>query len=407
MIAGMIELLTLRRARGWAYVGDDPTMPLTVRARDRETVLVQIELETHRPLLPRHSHENNRAHAFCIEFPALLDHDQLSGLTIEAAPRGSDCWCALPRHFKIWGPYLHSEPPLLRNSDGKSPSAREAVSSKAMGVPFWSDAAGSRPFESVESCPVFVLGAARSGTSALCVALEKGTRYRGFPEGHVLDVAIRLVHAVNAHFEKKTRWISPKEIAAYHLGQMGYARFQAETIDLLRRLAAGYTTPFWFDKTPTYQMIASVPIIAQAWPKGRFIFMKRRGLENICSRMRKSPARNFSGRCRNWAEIMSGWRTVRESVPDRFLEIEQRTMLDDAGSTAARVGRLLDLEPAEVEAFAAALRRERPEVTDPSASIVADLSELGWSAEQIEMFRGICGAEMDAYGYTYDGQYCR
>jgi hypothetical protein len=302
---------------------------------------------------------------------------------------------------------MENAPPLLRNSDGKSPSAREAASPKAMQVPFWSDVAGSRPLESVESRPVFVLGAARSGTSALCVALEKGTRYKGFPEGQVLDVAIRLVNAVNAHFEKKEQWISPKEIAAYHLGQMGHARFQAETIELLRRLAAGYTTPFWFDKTPTYEMTASVPIIAQAWPNGRFIFMKRRGLENICSRMRKFPGRKFSGQCRNWAEIMSAWRTVRETVPDRFLEIDQRTMLDDPGSTAARVGRLLDLEPAEVEAFAAVLRRERPEATVSSASIVGDVSDLGWSAEQIEMFRRVCGAEMDAYGYTYDAQYCR
>jgi hypothetical protein len=276
-----------------------------------------------------------------------------------------------------------------------------------MEVPFWSDEAGRKPFESVESCPVFVLGAARSGTTALCVALEKSTRYRGFPEGHVLDVAVRLVNAVNAHFEKKDPWISPVEIAAYHLGQMGYARIQAETIELLKRLAAGYTTPFWFDKTPTYQMIASVPIIAQAWPNGRFIFMKRRGLENMRSRMRKFSRIDFPGSCRDWALIMSAWRTARESVPDRYLELDQRTMVDDVGSTAARVGRLLDLEPAEVEAFAAVLRRERPEATSPSANIITDLSELGWSAEQIEKFRGICGAEMDAYGYTYDAQYCR
>jgi hypothetical protein len=222
-----------------------------------------------------------------------------------------------------------------------------------------------------------------------------------------LDVAIRLVHAVNAHFEKKDSWIPPAEHRAYHLGQRGHSDLRAEIVEMLRRLAGGYTTPFWFDKTPTYAMVASVPLIAQAWPNSRFIFLKRRGLENIRSRIRKFSGANFRGDCHDWALIMSGWRAMRAAVQDRFIEVEQRTMLNDAGSTAARVGRLINLEPAEVDAFGSLLSRERPEVTDPSANIVSDVSELGWSAEQIETFRSVCGAEMEAYGYTYDSQYCR
>jgi hypothetical protein len=402
----MIELLTPRRAEGWAYVTDDPTTPVRVRARDREAVLAQIDLEIHALPLAGQSEGPNRRHAFCIEFPAFLDQSKLIGLTIEAARPDSDRWCALPRHLRIWGPYVQSEPPLPPNADQESRLACEALSSKSKVVPFWSDAAESTPFEAVESRPVFVVGSARSGTTALCLALWRGTRYRGFPEGHVLDVANRLVNAVNAHFEKKDAWILPGTSAAYHLGRLTHARLRAETIALLRRLTASYTTPFWFDKTPTYQMIASVPIIAQAWPESRFIFMKRRGLENVRSRLRKFSQNNFSGHCRDWALIMSGWRSVRETVPDRFIEIDQRSMLDDPGLAANRVGRLLDLEPAETEAFAAVLRRERPEASSSPADIVHDISELGWSAEQVEMFRSICGAEMDAYGYTYDAQYC-
>jgi hypothetical protein len=238
------------------------------------------------------------------------------------------------------------------------------------------------------------------------MALERGTRYKGFAEGHVFDLAIRLAHAVNAHFEKKDPWISPQVRAGYHLGHVAHARFHAETLELLRRLADGYTTPFWFDKTPTYQMIASVPLLAQAWPEGRFTFMKRRALENLRSRLRRFPGSNFTDNCRDWALIMRGWRTVREGVPGRFIEIDQRSMQADPGSTAGCVGRLLELERAEIDAFAAILERERPEMTDPSGNIVADLSELGWSAEQLQVFRSLCGAEMEAYGYTYDAQYC-
>jgi hypothetical protein len=40
-----------------------------------------------------------------------------------------------------------------------------------------------------------------------------------------------------------------------------------------------------------------------------------------------------------------------------------------------------------------------------SADVVADISELGWTPEQIENFRQTCGAEMTAYGYSYDANY--
>ena len=407
MIVGMIELLTPRRAVGWVEIQDASGTALMVRVRDRETILAEADLKAPVKASAKKRPTASGRHEFSMDLPHRLDQSKLVGLTIEAARQGSDRWVPLSRHFKIAGGYSQSEPPLVSNALATRHSAAEALLPKASELPFWSDSRDSANFVSVEARPVFVLGAARSGTTALCVALEKATRYRGFHEGHVLDVAIRLVNAVDAHFEKKDPYISPETRSRYHLGQLAHPRFRAETIEMLRRLAAGYTTPFWFDKTPTYQMIASVPMLAQAWPHARFIFMKRRGLENMRSRARKFTRIDFPGSCRDWALIMSAWRTVRETVQGRCLELDQRTMQDDASSAAAGVGRLLDLEPSEVAAFAAALHSERPEVTDPSAKIIDNLSELGWTAEQTEFFRGICGAEMEAYGYTYNAEYCR
>jgi len=406
MIVGMVELLTRRQASGWAHAGDDAAIPLSVRARIGETILARIELEPGQSPPPATSPPNSQAHPFCIEFPTLLDQNQLVGLIVESSRRDCDLWCALPQHLKIWGSYLTGEPPLLPSSDRIPQLAAEDGSPNASQFSFWSNEAGGTSAATIESRPVFVLGSARSGTTVLCAALQQATRYQGFAEGHVLDVAIRLVNAVNAHFEKKDPYIPPAVYAGYHLGQMTRNRLHAESIELLRRLTAGYKTPYFFDKTPTYQMVASVPILAQAWPGARFIFMKRRGLENMASRIRKFAEMDFAGSCRDWAIIMSGWRSVRSVVPNRFVELDQRTLADDPDAAATRVGALLDLEPAEVSAFANVLRHERPEVTDPSASIIADLSELHWSAHQIETFRGVCGAEMDAYGYTYDAKYC-
>ncbi len=398
MIVGMIDVLTVRRACGWVWVEDDPAMALAVRIRDHETIVAQVELHAEPPAAPGGTAFKR---PFSIDFPVKLDPLQLNGLTIESARSGSDRWCALSRPFKIWGTYLQGEPPLPPDLPRTTHPSDDAIGHEN-GASFWTDHGG---IPAGESRPVFVLGSVRSGTTAICKALANGTRYQGFAEGHVLDVAIRLINAIAAHFEKKDPWIPPEVSAGYHLGQIGPDRLYAETILLIQRLTAGYTTPYFFDKTPTYQMIASVPILADAWPQARFIFMKRRGIENISSRIRKFGNTDFAASCRDWALIMSSWRAMREIVPGRFLEIDQQVMSTDPAGTAAQVGRLLGLEPPEVAAFATILGQVRPEVTDPAGQIAADLSDLGWSAEQIERFRGICGNEMDAYGYTYDARY--
>jgi Sulfotransferase family len=277
---------------------------------------------------------------------------------------------------------------------------------EAKKAPFWLDETGSAPNGGAENYPLFVIGSARSGTTALCLGLKLATRYDGFPEGHVLDIAIRLATAVNEHLERKEAWIKPGAQAAFHLGQLAHGRVQAEIIELLRRLTGGFTTPYWFDKTPTYQMVASIPLLSQAWPNAQFIFMKRRGLENVRSRIRKFTRSDFSSACHDWALIMREWRIVRDAIPGRFIEIDQHTLALNPGAAAASAGRLLNLNPEEVEALTNVLRHKRPEALVGAECIISDLSELDWSTEQVEKFREECDAEMIAYGYTYDARYC-
>jgi hypothetical protein len=130
-------------------------------------------------------------------------------------------------------------------------------------------------------------------------------------------------------------------------------------------------------------------------------------LENLRSRIRKFPKAGFLEGCKDWNIVMSGWRLMRDSVPDRFIELDQRILAENPPSAANAVGGLLALDSHEIDAFAAILRNDRPESTGQSSTFVADISELGWSADQIETFRQTCGAEMEAYGYTYDATYCR
>ncbi len=404
MISGIVELLTPRRAAGWAYDSDDLKAPLAFRVRQGENVLAHLQFaqqSTRGSEVP--PAEEFHAQVFDLEFPNPIDRALLRELTVEASVFASDNWRPLPRHLKVGPPLPEGQVPASNDMAFRSEHLEKANRTTS----YWSHDGTGEAHAALQSFPVFVLGAARSGTSALGLALEKGTRYRGFSEGHIFDLSIRLAHAVNAHFDKKDQWIPAKDCASYHLGQIGHAWVKAETLELIRRMAAGFTTPFWFDKTPTYEMVASVPVLAEAWPNARFIFMKRRGLENLRSRIRKFTVGNFAGKCRDWNIIMSSWRAVREMVQGKFVELDQRTLAESPDAAAASVGQLLNLDNSEIESFASVLRNERPEATGPLWNYVADVSELDWSAEQLETFRQTCGAEMDAYGYTYDGTYCK
>ena len=402
MISGIVELMSPRRAIGWAYEADDLTAPLILRARYQDTVMAEFQQN---PVTWRDqtfpAGQPYRAHRFNLEFPRALEHRYTREMVVEATHVGTDKWGLLSRTLRV-GPALF-EFEVAPERDLRFKMNR--VERTNPGTEFWTSVDDLGVGASPDSHPVFILGAARSGTTAIANGLAKGTRYRGFSEGHVLDLAIRFAHGVNEHFELKDRWIQPGTASGYHLGQLGYDRLRNEVISMLRRLAGGFNTPFWFDKTPTYQMIASVPILADMWPNARFIFMKRRGLENIASRIRKFAGVNFDGKCRDWNIIMSSWRSVRGILPGRHIELDQREMAENPEEAAKSVGRLLGLDPSEVESLAGVLRTEQPESTGAAASIVSDVSELGWSQSQIDVFRETCGVEMEAYGYTYDARY--
>jgi hypothetical protein len=403
LIIGRVELLTVRRIAGRVFDDLDPEAPVLIRVRGRGTVLAESQTDPVGMSGIAGANPPNDGRPFLFEFPERLDAAEIEHLVIEASRPADANWTTL------------SKPPMLKtypNAQVSMISALERVtrlSSEATPFlpwmeDFWTDDPDAVGIPPAESRPLFVLGAARSGTSAVAVSLRHSTRYRGFKEGHLLEVAIHLADALQGHLAHKDIGIRAKVQGGYHVGRLPHSRIMGEMMAFLRSLTTGFTTPFWLDKTPGHRMVASAPLLAQAWPEARFIFMKRRGLENLKSRRHRF--RNaFATDCSAWANVMSTWRMIRAGFGDKAIEIDQRTLLEQPEASAAIIGKLLDLPVEEIEALGAALRHERPQVTDPTHSIVGDISELGWSAEEIAVFRTICGPEMDAYGYTYDSRY--
>jgi hypothetical protein len=394
VIRGYLETFSADSAQGWAVDEAAPTARLVVRMLLGSRVIAHgetIELREDLQIW------GGGAHGFSIDFPAPLSEEESTVVVAEVALPGSDQWQVLPRFA---GYPAAAEEVVSPPTDVALPVAASDRHAH------WSDDP-RRTYENAgDSLPVFITGSVRSGTSALFAALVAATRYRGFYEGHVLDLGARLVAAIDAHLSEKHDFLPDAAIADFHLGRYRRDRFEASVRALLRQLAAGYTTAFWVDKTPSIEMVRSVPLLAQTWPGARFIFMMRRGIENVMSRLRKFETTSFGWSCQRWALIMEEWRRIRPAIPGRFIELDQRSLLDDPQQAARQVGTLLQLDDGEIAGLADGLFKMRIEVTDP-AEPIADFAETGWSDEMIGTFRRICGPEMEAYGYSYDKSYRR
>ena len=149
--------------------------------------------------------------------------------------------------------------------------------------------------------PVFILGAARSGTSILMKAMKEGALLPGLNEGHVLPLLMKFLEVTDRYYSKyEEEAISPFMV----LSSVPRNRLEDRMKFLFRELQENlHHGGVWVDKTPGADMILLAPVLLEIWPNARFIFAKRRGLENLISRRRKFPDRAFEQECRKWGRV--------------------------------------------------------------------------------------------------------
>lgn len=252
--------------------------------------------------------------------------------------------------------------------------------------------------------PIFILGSGRSGTSILTAALKSGAGIPGFNEGHFLPLVSRIVSVTEQYFHSKRKLRSDNRHLIAHVNQ---GEFKAKLIEVFRdqceRICPEGT---WLDKSPGSAMIEAVPYLSSAWPRARYIFAKRRGIENLISRLKKFPHVSFERHCIMWAECMEAWLKVRETVQDSSIEIDQRDIALYPERTAMRIGKLLKLDSGQVSRLQSSFTIKRPQSTGGQESEEAlDIRESGWTVEQLECFRKHCGEVSIRFGYTETSDY--
>lgn len=257
-----------------------------------------------------------------------------------------------------------------------------------------------------EECePIFIVGSARTGTSAVAMALRLGVGVAGYNEGHYLSMLPGMIKLTVDHIaEQRKKDLSPGVM-------MSHIKIDMAMDDIMEMMKDRMEAQFpnrkvWFDKTPDILMVRAIPYIARMWPKARFIFTKRRAIENMQSRLRKFTHLTFERNCEHWAMAMDEWLKLRERIPEsQRLEVEQREMGLEPEATAEKIGTFLKFSERQIREMGKILKNERHEFTGGNEREVKALDELGWSDEQLDIYKRICAPVNRAFGYSDDSSY--
>jgi hypothetical protein len=252
--------------------------------------------------------------------------------------------------------------------------------------------------------PVFIVGSPRSGTSALAKALLS-IGYQGFHEGNFLPLLSVIQRAVDRHIEVYGK-PSPHVLAA----RVDSNELKSRIAEIFKEVADNWNTgPLWFDKSGNVDMIRAIPTLRHLWPDSVYLFAKRRAIENVVSRVKKFPLRDFEYHCVDWVKNMAAWREIRQEIPaEAYLEVDQQDLIRDTDAISAKIAGLLQLERAQAEKLAKTFKLIRPqETTKGSAEKLYSLDSLGWSDAERAIFEQHCIPEMKIQGYGEDAEYYR
>ena len=262
----------------------------------------------------------------------------------------------------------------------------------------------SYPQKNSEVKPIFILGAGRSGTSVITGALKSGAHIAGYYEGHFLPAILPLVNGVDKFYNSKRSAISNKKHMIANIDRDIFKNSILETV----RTTCESVCPeeVWLDKSPGHQMIGTSPYILQIWPQSRFIYAKRRGIENIVSRLKKFPHVSFEDHCKIWQNCMMSWLKVKDSLQNRYLEIEQREIALNPVKTGKQLGNFLDLEAEKTNKIIEIFSTKRPQSTGGQENEKAmSIHETGWDEKQINIYRKCCEEVSNKIGYSDTSSY--
>jgi hypothetical protein len=372
MIEGFIESIDHFQVRGWAYETDLPDAFLEVQIFCNGSKLGTTIANLYRDDLER-AGVGRGNHAFILNVERSLSEASFSQIkAIAGGPAGQKSELSA----------------VLR------PAVEPATG--VVTLEFAGSTFDDRKF------PVFVLGAARSGTSAVTQALLRLPRFAGEEEGHALDLLAHFAVCLENFYIRKA-----DELGRHTMVARVPRQYFDDAIDhIFRNLAQDcYPKEYWVEKTPNSDAVYLAPRFRKIWPRAKFIFMKRRGIENVKSRQTKFPGIDFSSHCMDWASVMTAWRLVREQLHGCAMEIDQLYLAQQPRAAGARVGHFLGLDESEIDRLGQFFGSERPQRTGADISSIVEPTAIDWDITMWSTFKEICTESMHAFNYGFESDY--
>jgi Sulfotransferase family len=377
MIEGFVEQVLSEEVRGWSFDRDRPNAHLVIDIYCGGHLLGSTHADIFRSDLAN-GRIGSGDHAFQFRFPTKLDEQQMATVAVRIRsaldPAG-----------------VRELPRFLPNARADTQQPAPAVAASA--------------YQDDTQFPVFVLGAPRSGTTAVALALMAAASYAGYGEGQVIDLLVPLQHALGRFYEARADEIM-RPGRGTMLGKIPEEYFSngifALFTEAIRQI---FPSRRWCDKTPTADMIWAAPSLARIWPNAKFVFLKRRGLENLLSRTQKFQGFPFEDQCLGWTACMEAWRAVRDGLAGRALELDQHFLARYPERSAEAIGQLLALESQQTRELARKLKHLQPERTSENVFDTTAASKVPWDPAQWAVFNRVCGPTMAAYGYSQEDEY--
>jgi len=244
--------------------------------------------------------------------------------------------------------------------------------------------------------PLFIVGSVRSGTTFTRDLLRRVPNFICPEETHFYrwTEAYRTPASKAAYQGKKIlqqhRTIDGVAEADY----LKAVRESTSKADLQRRYitlfaeAKGIKGPYrWFDKTP--QNIYGAPLMAQDFPRSRFLHLVRNPLNVVASLIagRQMHITDIHGACNYWLEAVTLATSLRRAYPKRVLEIRYEDLVVDVPGTLEIVLRHARVEHPEGLYSAKDGRPER------------NLWKKDLTADQISIVVQRCGPLAASKGY--------
>ncbi|MDM8556473.1 sulfotransferase [Desulfococcaceae bacterium HSG7] len=266
------------------------------------------------------------------------------------------------------------------------------------------------------SRPIFVVGAGRSGTTALLHALGKHPKVLLVErEAPLLGHIGRLAYYIEPNEFREyylENLMVPKENIYYHLAKLLFESCNGNNYGLQKSFNVMKNPGTKFFKKRCW-VVKSFPTqeeflgLRRLFPDSRYLYLVRNGINMVHSRTQFHgfKAHGFLDHCRTWTMNIDQYSYI-EKYPDVALEVRHELLVEDPQTIFTKILKLIGIEQAiaPVDFISNNIIHPLDKPTQYNVNVQDVIQNrkppwCEWTDEEREIFKSVCGENMNKFGY--------